>query len=102
MGTQRPSPKSGHRPQIFGPCLLWPNDRMDQDATCYDGRPRSGQHCVRCEPNDIAENISATVRLFADDTIAYLAVATDRDAQTSQDDLTKLGVWEQRWHMEFT
>jgi len=49
----------------------------------------------------IAENINATVRLFADDAIAYLAIATDRDAQTLQDDLTKLGVWEQRWHMEF-
>jgi len=24
----------------FGPCLLWPNSWMDQDATCYRGRPR--------------------------------------------------------------
>ena len=51
--------------------------------------------------SDITENINATVRLLVDDTIAYLAIATDRDAQTLQDDLTKLGLWEQRWYMEF-
>jgi len=27
------------------PCLLWPNDCMDQDATCYGGRPRPRRHC---------------------------------------------------------
>jgi len=26
-------------PSIFGPCLLWPNGWMDQDATWYIGRP---------------------------------------------------------------
>ena len=25
-------PKKGHSPPIFGPCLLWPNGRMDQDV----------------------------------------------------------------------
>ena len=35
-------PKRGKaQPPIFGPCLLWPNDWMDQDATRYAGRPRS-------------------------------------------------------------
>ena len=30
-------------PQIFGPCLLWPNGWMDQDATCRDAKsPVSG------------------------------------------------------------
>jgi len=27
-------------PPIFGPCPLWPNGWMDQDATWYGGRPR--------------------------------------------------------------
>ena len=36
---------------IFGPRLLWPNGWMDQDATCYGGRPRPTRHCVRWEPN---------------------------------------------------
>ena len=26
--------------------VLWPNGRMDQDATWYGGRPRSRPHCV--------------------------------------------------------
>jgi len=26
--------------------ILWPNGRMDQDATWYGGRPRSKRHCV--------------------------------------------------------
>ena len=26
--------------QFFGPCLLWPNDWMDEDPTWYGSRPR--------------------------------------------------------------
>ena len=36
----RPSPKKGRHPQIFGPCLLWPNGWMDQDGTWDGGRPQ--------------------------------------------------------------
>jgi len=39
METQVPYPKRGHSPPIFGPCLLWQNCWMDQDATWYGGRP---------------------------------------------------------------
>ena len=49
-GDPAPLPKKGS-PQIFGPCLVWPNGWMDQDATWYNGRPRPGQHCVRCAPS---------------------------------------------------
>jgi len=31
---------------IFGPCLLWPNGWMDQDATWYGDKPRPRQRCV--------------------------------------------------------
>jgi len=34
-----PSQKGGRAPQIFGPCLLWPNCRMDQDGSWHGGRP---------------------------------------------------------------
>jgi len=27
-----PVPPKGTQPQIFGPCLLWPNGWIDQDA----------------------------------------------------------------------
>ena len=46
-----PPQKKGAQPPLFGPCLLWPNSWMDQDATWYEGRPRPGQHCVRCGPS---------------------------------------------------
>ena len=36
---------------IFGPCLLWPNGRMNQDATSYVGRAQPRRHCVRWEPS---------------------------------------------------
>jgi len=32
-GDPAPLPKKGHSPPNFGPCLLWPNGWMDQDAT---------------------------------------------------------------------
>jgi len=38
-GPSAPSPKGGRSPQIFGPCLLWPNGCMDQDASWYADRP---------------------------------------------------------------
>ena len=34
-------------PPNFGPCLLWPNGWMDQDATWYGGKPRPRRRCVR-------------------------------------------------------
>ena len=50
MGSQPPS-KKWAQPPIFGPCLLWPNGRMDQDTKWYEGRPRPGPHCVRWRPS---------------------------------------------------
>jgi len=47
MGTHLPLP-------IFGPCLLWPNGWLDQDATWYGGRPQPRRHCIRwgsCSPS---------------------------------------------------
>jgi len=49
--TSSLSPTRGRTPQIFGPCLLWPNGWMDQDATWYGGRPRPTPHYVRCGPS---------------------------------------------------
>jgi len=45
-------PKKGHMtvPPLFGPCLLWPNGWMDQDATWQRGRHRPRPHCVRWDP----------------------------------------------------
>jgi len=39
----------------FGPCLLWPNCWMDQDFTCYGGRPRPRRHCIKWGPSSHLE-----------------------------------------------
>ena len=51
--------------------------------------------------NDIANNMTSTIRLFADDTVAYLAIKGKKDADKLQEDLNKLGEWEKKWQMEF-
>jgi hypothetical protein len=51
--------------------------------------------------NDMPNGITSTVRLFADDTIAYLALKSPDDANTLQEDLDKLAEWEVKWQMEF-
>ena len=62
--NQLPSPK-GTRPQpIFGPCMLWPNGWMDEDATWYESRPRPRPHCVRRGPSSPRER-STTVPVFS-------------------------------------
>jgi len=48
--TVSATPKKGAYIPIFGPCLLSPNDWMDDDATWYGGRPRLRRHCVRWGP----------------------------------------------------
>jgi len=34
-------------PQIFGPCLLWPNGWMDEAGTWHGGRPQPNRLCLR-------------------------------------------------------
>jgi len=52
MGTQLPPEKRHTHPlPIFGPCLLWPNGWMDEDASWYGSRPRHRPHCIRLGPS---------------------------------------------------
>ena len=51
--------------------------------------------------NDLQSRLTSTVRLFADDTIAYLTISNNNDAETLQKDLDKLGHWENEWCMKF-
>ena len=51
--------------------------------------------------NDLPQNLSFPVRLFADDTLLYLAVESIGDAISLQNDLRELENWESRWLMEF-
>jgi len=54
-GDPAPSPKRGRNPQIFSPCLLWPNGWMDQDSTCHKGRPQPRRLYVRWGPSHLPQ-----------------------------------------------
>ena len=47
------------------------------------------------------EGIKSTVRLFADDTIVYLTIASDKDSTDLQEDLDRLAKWETVWKILF-
>jgi hypothetical protein len=60
-----------------------------------------GPSLFLCHINDVSTGLDSTIRLFADDTIAYLVIKSNSDALTLQRDLDKLAQWEQLWKMAF-
>jgi len=50
-GDPAPFSQKGRSPPIFGPCLLWLDGWMDQDATWRGGRSRLRPHCARWGPS---------------------------------------------------
>ena len=51
--------------------------------------------------NDLPQNVSSKVRLFADDTAIYLTLTSADQSATLQNDLKTLELWELEWDMEF-
>ena len=51
--------------------------------------------------NDLPENISSSVRLFADDCVLYMDIESPMDCQILQDDLNTLTQWEADWQIKF-
>ena len=51
--------------------------------------------------NDLPAKLQSKVRLFADDTIVYMAVTNETDAAILQKDLKLLEEWENRSQMSF-
>ena len=60
-----------------------------------------GPLCFLVYINDIGDNISSPIRLFADDTLLYGLVHSVSDAHNLQLDLDRLIIWAQVWQMEF-
>ena len=50
--------------------------------------------------NDINENITSSVRLFADDCVIYKSITTLEDAKQLQEDLYKICEWTNKWQMK--
>ena len=51
--------------------------------------------------NDLPDKVKSQVRLFADDTTAYLAISKLADSEQLQADLDILQEWEIKWDMQF-
>lgn len=51
--------------------------------------------------NDLPNGIKSKVRLFAGDTVMYLAINNSKDCQQLQHDLTLLQMWGEEWLMQF-
>jgi len=51
--------RHSHPHPIFGPCLLWPNGWMDEDAAWYGTRPRPRPHCTRRGPSSCERGTAA-------------------------------------------
>ena len=51
--------------------------------------------------NDLPDNLTSNVRLFADDCVVYRSISNDHDADLLQTDLDRLSSWERTWQMSF-
>ena len=51
--------------------------------------------------NDLDDNITSNVLIFADDTNVFRKVNTDCDKQYLQNDLDRLVKWSEKWQMVF-
>ena len=51
--------------------------------------------------NDLPNNLTLNVRLFADDCLLYQPVKSDNDISLLQNDLIKLEEWQNTWLMKF-
>ena len=54
-----------------------------------------------CYINDIPNNISSTIRLYADDALLYRSIHNEKDVYALQNDLDLLTSWAAEWQMTF-
>lgn len=106
-----------HHYGIRGDTLRWItaflNDRTQQvvvsgrkstKAPVRSGVPQGtclGPILFLCYINDITDNISSQLRLFADDALLYREIRTMQDQILLQQDLEKLERWAKKWDMSF-
>ena len=54
-----------------------------------------------CYINDLPENVSSKVRLYADDVLIYNTIHSKEDYLMLQQDLNSLHLWANKWQMMF-
>ena len=54
-----------------------------------------------CYINDLPENVSSKVRLYADDVLIYNTIHSKEDCLMLQEDLNSLQLWANKWQMMF-
>ena len=54
-----------------------------------------------CYINDIADNLSCNVSLYADDTLLYQTVDNSTDARKFQENINAVHEWSKEWEMPF-
>jgi len=63
-GPRSRLPKNGRSPQIFGPCLLWPNGWINEDGTWHGDRPQPRRLCIRWVPSPLPKRGGAPSPIF--------------------------------------
>ena len=74
------------------------------EVTVESGVPQGtvlGLLLFLCHINDIADGLSSTIRLFADDCLLYRVINSIQDQKALQEDLKRLELWAERWGMSF-
>ena len=51
--------------------------------------------------NDLPDTVTATAKMFADDTKVYRRIQTRSDCQELQNDLNRLAAWSKQWLLNF-
>ena len=80
------------------------DDEHSKSVSVESGVPQSsfvGPGIFLYYINGLPEDLNSIVRLFADDTVAYLVIVNPKDAEKVQDDLTTKGFWEVLGKMKF-
>jgi len=106
-----------HHYGIRGSNLQWIKAFLDQrtqavvvDGTMSDYAPVSsgvpqgsvlGPVLFLLFVNDIGDNVTSRIRLFADDCVTYRIIESHADVCTLQNDLNTLSAWAEKWQMSF-
>ena len=80
------------------------NGKYSDPTTVISGVPQGsvlGPLLFLCYINDITQNLTSKVRLYADDTLIYRNILNEQDVVALQNDLNTIMKWSVDWQMTF-